>query len=76
MTVAPDLIARIKDAAMNLPIACDDTLFLDKLLGELDLLVHDARLEIDIEWREARRAAAAQSGTRLTAPSPSLESLA
>jgi len=76
MTVAPDLIARIKDAALNLPIACEDTLFLDKLLGQVELLIHEARSEIDDEWRAARQRSAEHYRRPVSAPPPTLDDLA
>jgi hypothetical protein len=71
--VDPALIARIKDAALNLPIDCLDSLYLDKLLGVLDNLVHDARQSIDDDWRAARQRSA--DHVRV-APTPSLDDLA
>jgi len=48
-----DLIERIKQQAVLLKYE-EDSLSLDKALGELECLVHEARQEIDVEWREAR----------------------
>lgn len=48
-----ELIERIRQEASLLEYT-EDTIALDKSLGELDYLIHVARQEIDIEWREAR----------------------
>lgn len=69
-------ITSIKTAALLLPDA-SDTLRLDRMLGELDLLIHDARLLIDAEWRDLREAAlAARQGSAIRNLAPTLDDIA
>jgi hypothetical protein len=72
-------IARIKMKAEILwAHTPEDTLELDKELGELEMLVHEARCEIDAEWRALREIAfmSRQEGAmRKEPPSTTLQDL-
>lgn len=48
-----EILTRIRQDVAVLPTA-EDTLVLDKALGQLMLLIDDARSLIDDEWRDAR----------------------
>ena len=48
-----ELIERIRQCAILLEYK-EDSIALDKDLGELECLLHTARQEIDDEWRAAR----------------------
>jgi hypothetical protein len=48
-----ELIERIRQQAILLEFN-EDSIVLDKDLGEIESLIHTARQEIDDEWRSAR----------------------
>lgn len=64
-----ELVERIKQEAVLLKYE-GDSLLLDKALGEIECLIHAARLEIDVEWREAR-----ESSRKFAKNSPELEAI-
>lgn len=75
MTVAKLITIKVNAAALlDGPNLVDD-IELDKRLGELAMLVQEAREEIDADWRERRQA---QRGPLLTTqpPEPALDDLA
>lgn len=65
------LISAIKNHALTM--APDETIALDKWLGELEHLVKEAREAIDAEWREAR--IETQLGAKKTITNIDLEEL-